>query len=112
MSRTRMNNDPELDDFLRRTHKIDNERKLNKNNGPPPVKPKPKSVVSNQLNQFNEKDLNEARRILQDSDMIEFNEEMVIDGTEYNENDLSYKSAYNYEKTFSPKKKKNIPWRN
>ena len=106
MSRTRMNNDPELDDFLRRTHKIDNERKLNKNNGPPPVKPKPKSVVSNQLNQFNEKDLNEARRILQDSDMIEFNEEMVIDGTEYNENDLSYKSAYNYEKTFSPKKKK------
>ena len=105
MSRARINNDPELDDFLRRTHEIDDERRSNKKNGQPLVKPKPKPMMSNQSNQFNEKDLNEARKILQDSDMIEFNEDMVLDGSEYNENDLSYKSAYNYEKTFSPKKK-------
>ncbi|KAG0657936.1 binding protein of synaptojanin polyphosphoinositide phosphatase domain [Maudiozyma exigua] len=103
MSRTRLNNDPELDDFLRRTHEIDDQRKSHRKNDLPPMKPKPS--LFNQMNQFNEKDLNEARNILQDSDLIEFNEEMVIDGSDQNDNNLSYKSAYNYEKTFSPKKK-------
>jgi len=106
MNDTKIRNDPELDNFLRRTHEIDNERKQKRNNGPPALKPKPR--LTSQRNQFNESDLKEARKILHGSDMIEFNEEMVVDGSEYNDNgedDLTFKSAYNYEKTFSPKKK-------
>ncbi|SMN19838.1 similar to Saccharomyces cerevisiae YPR171W BSP1 Adapter that links synaptojanins Inp52p and Inp53p to the cortical actin cytoskeleton [Maudiozyma saulgeensis] len=107
MGNTKIHNDPELDDFLRRTHEIDNERKQKRSNKPPAPKPKPKYV--SQRNQFNENDLEEARKILQSSDILEFNEEMVVDGSEYDDNnnhdDLTFKSAYNYEKTFSPKKK-------
>ena len=104
----RSRQDPELDDFLKRVEDIDEAKRSNAERGgnSRPSRAAASRSVKMTDEQYKERDLREARRLLQRDSPDDFDEEMVVDQSAYNddENDLTYKSAYNYEKTFSPKK--------
>lgn len=82
-------NDPELDDFLQRVENLDSRRTNRGLQKPPPIKRKPIELTSS-YNDENEED--------EDGSMVD------VPLSEDSVSNLAYRSAYNYEKTFSPKK--------
>lgn len=90
--------DPELDSYLERVKQLDESRQGRRNrSGPSTVKPKPAH-----LNQsYPAEDFKKAQVILDGEYVSERYESEGRVGT-YSE--MAYRSAYNYEQTFSPKK--------
>lgn len=83
--------DPELNSFLSRVEQLDSERIKKK----PSVKPKPKNL------KYNDDDYEKAEDLLRGS--YKSNSQYDTE-TDRPVSSLAYKSAYNYDKTFSPKK--------
>ena len=101
----RSRQDPELDNFLRRVEDIDEAKRSKVERSGKPSRADNARAMMMSDEQYKERDLREARRLLQRDDRDDFDEQMVVDQSTYNDDDeLAYKSAYNYEKTYSPKK--------
>ncbi|CDO92502.1 unnamed protein product [Kluyveromyces dobzhanskii CBS 2104] len=83
--------DQELSSFLSRVEQLDSERTKKK----PSVKPKPKNL------KYNDDDYEKAENLLSGSYKNKPQYDTEIDRAV---SSLAYKSAYNYDKTFSPKK--------
>lgn len=88
--------DPALNSFLSRVEQLDIERLKKK----PAVKPKPRKL------RYEEQDLKRAEELLngtfRNPDSYEKSNDRVVSS-------LAYKSAYNFDKTFSPKKNNQRP---
>ncbi len=92
MSRSR---DPELNSFLSRVEQLDSERSKQK----PAVKPKPKTL------KYDDNDFKKAEDLLNGS-YVNRSQPIHNDVADEQVSSLAFKSAYNYDKTFSPKKEK------
>lgn len=91
----RTRNDLDLDNFLKRVEHID------ENNGSNMKTVPVMKYRSEDSYRRPREDIEKARRLLDGDDM---SHEMVVDNSDYNDSDLMYKSAYNYEKIVSPTK--------